>query len=101
APHQGTHATRSSTAFPVRRPSRGAMTGYTAQRTIRTATRCSGVALHSGEPVSMTLLPAPANSGIVFRRIDLGGVEIAASWRNVIEAPMCTALADGAGNRVA
>lgn len=49
----------------------------------------------------MTLRPAPAGSGVVFRRTDLDGVEIAASWRNVVDAPMCTALTDSAGNRVA
>jgi UDP-3-O-[3-hydroxymyristoyl] N-acetylglucosamine deacetylase len=49
----------------------------------------------------MTLHPAPAGTGIVFRRADLGGTEILASWRNVVDAPMCTALVDGCGTRVA
>lgn len=71
------------------------------QTTLTTQVRCSGVALHSGAAAAMTLRPAPADSGVLFRRTDLDGVEIAASWRNVVDAPMCTALTDEAGNRVA
>ena len=77
------------------------MTSAALQRTLKTATQCSGVALHSGAQVTMTLHPAPAGTGIVFRRADLGGTEILASWRNVVDAPMCTALVDGSGTRVA
>ena len=71
------------------------------QTTLETLVRCSGIALHSGATAAMTLRPAPAGSGVVFRRSALGGVEIAPSWRNVVDAPMCTALTDPAGNRVA
>ncbi len=41
------------------------------QRTIKTAIRATGVGLHTGEKVYMTLRPAPENSGIVFHRVDL------------------------------
>lgn len=41
------------------------------QRTLKTAIRATGVGLHTGEKVYMTLRPAAANTGIVFRRIDL------------------------------
>jgi len=41
------------------------------QRTIKTAIRATGVGLHSGEKVYMTLRPAAENSGITFRRVDL------------------------------
>lgn len=41
------------------------------QRTIKTAIRASGVGLHSGRKVYMTLRPAAENSGITFRRVDL------------------------------
>lgn len=41
------------------------------QRTIKTAIRATGVGLHTGEKVYMTLRPAPENSGIVFNRVDL------------------------------
>ena len=53
------------------------------ERTIRSEIEFSGVGLHSGAPVSMRLVPAPAGSGIVFRRTDLDGFEIAAIGRNV------------------
>ena len=41
------------------------------QRTIKTLTRAVGMGLHSGQRVEMTLRPAPPNTGIVFRRVDL------------------------------
>ena len=41
------------------------------QRTLRTAIRATGVGLHTGEKVYMTLRPAAANAGISFRRVDL------------------------------
>ena len=76
------------------------MTSRISQRTLKTVTRCSGVALHSGDAVEIALHPAAPDTGIVFRRVDLDGLEIAASWRQVADAPMCTALTDAAGNRV-
>ncbi len=41
------------------------------QRTIKTLTRAVGMGLHSGQRVEMTLRPAPPDTGIVFRRVDL------------------------------
>src|SRR5690606_1443376 len=41
------------------------------QRTLKTAIRATGVGLHTGQKVYMTLRPAPENSGILFRRVDL------------------------------
>lgn len=41
------------------------------QRTIQTVATCEGIGLHTGRPIRMKLRPAPANSGVVFRRIDL------------------------------
>lgn len=41
------------------------------QRTLKTAIRATGVGLHTGEKVYMTLRPAAVNSGVTFRRIDL------------------------------
>jgi UDP-3-O-[3-hydroxymyristoyl] N-acetylglucosamine deacetylase len=52
----------------------------------------SGVGLHSGAPVNMRLLPAPAGSGIVFRRTDLDNFEIAAIGRNVAKVSYATSL---------
>ena len=45
------------------------------QRTLKNVIRATGVGLHTGEKVLMTLRPAPANTGIVFRRVDLDPVE--------------------------
>ena len=59
--------------------------------TIR-AVECSGVGLHSGAPVRMRILPAPAATGIVFRRTDLNGFEVPASWRYVQRVSYATSL---------
>ncbi|MCC7009894.1 MAG: UDP-3-O-acyl-N-acetylglucosamine deacetylase [Acidobacteria bacterium] len=48
------------------------------QRTLRRAVPCAGIGLHSGQKVTLTLKPAPADHGIRFRRTDLGGIEIPA-----------------------
>ena len=48
------------------------------QRTLRRQVSCAGIGLHSGNKVTLSLKPAPANSGIRFRRSDLGGLEIPA-----------------------
>jgi UDP-3-O-[3-hydroxymyristoyl] N-acetylglucosamine deacetylase len=45
------------------------------QRTLQSITQAVGVGLHSGERVEITLRPAPVNSGIVFRRVDIAGAE--------------------------
>lgn len=62
------------------------------ERTIRSEIRFSGVGLHSGAPVAMRLVPAPAGSGIVFRRTDLDNFEIAAIGRNVAKVSYATSL---------
>jgi UDP-3-O-[3-hydroxymyristoyl] N-acetylglucosamine deacetylase len=51
-----------------------------------------GVGLHSGVDVSLRLIPAPAGSGIVFRRSDLDGYEIPATGRNVAKVSYATSL---------
>jgi len=43
------------------------------QRTIQRAVTCEGIGIHTGAEVRMTLRPAPANSGVLFRRTDLEG----------------------------
>lgn len=62
------------------------------EQTIATPLDFSGVGLHSGAPVQMRLLPAPAGSGIVFRRTDLDNFEIAAISRNVAKVSYATSL---------
>jgi UDP-3-O-[3-hydroxymyristoyl] N-acetylglucosamine deacetylase len=62
------------------------------EQTIRDVIEFSGVGLHSGAPVAMRLVPAPAGSGIVFRRTDLDGFEIPATGRNVARVSYATSL---------
>lgn len=65
----------------------------TKQLTPNTIIQATGVGLHSGEKVLLTLHPAADNTGIVFRRIDLDPVvEIRASYENVCETLLCTSL---------
>ncbi|MCR8923682.1 UDP-3-O-acyl-N-acetylglucosamine deacetylase [Dasania sp. GY-MA-18] len=63
------------------------------QRTLRNAIRATGVGLHTGEKVYLTLLPAPIDTGIVFRRTDLDPVvEIPARAENVGDTTLSTTL---------
>ncbi len=66
------------------------------QQTLRKPARLSGAGLHSGNRVNLTLLPAPAGSGIRFRRTDLDGKpEIEALVENVADTQRSTTLAKG------
>jgi UDP-3-O-[3-hydroxymyristoyl] N-acetylglucosamine deacetylase/3-hydroxyacyl-[acyl-carrier-protein] dehydratase len=66
------------------------------QQTLNRAASFSGIGLHSGNRVNMTILPAPANSGVRFRRVDLDGKpEIEARVENVSETNRSTMLAKG------
>lgn len=71
------------------------------QTTLITAVQFSGVALHSGEDVAMTVLPAPADTGIVFERTDLDPTRelclIPVSPDALVEAALCTRLVNAAG----
>ena len=49
------------------------------QRTLRRSVSCTGIGLHSGNKVTLSLKPAPADYGIRFQRSDLGGLEIPAT----------------------
>ena len=63
------------------------------QRTLRNAIKATGIGLHTGEKVYLTLNPAPANTGIVFRRVDLNPVvEIPARAENVGDTTLSTSL---------
>ncbi len=53
---------------------------------------CEGVGLHSGAPVHLRLLPAPAGTGVVFRRVDLDGFEVEATGRNVARVSYATSV---------
>ena len=67
------------------------------QHTIRRSVSCSGIGLHSGQRVTMSLKPARAGRGIRFRRADLGGIEIPATVDNVDRLHYATALSRDAG----
>ena len=68
------------------------------QRTLKNVIRATGVGLHSGEKVYLTLRPAAVDTGIVFRRVDLEpAVEIPADAGLVTETMLCTGLSRGAG----
>ena len=62
------------------------------EQTIYAPIEFTGVGLHSGAPVTMRLMPAPAGSGIVFRRTDLDNFEIPATGRNVAKVSYATSL---------
>ncbi len=62
------------------------------ERTIRNSVECSGVGLHSGAPCHLRILPAPAGTGIVFRRTDLDDFEVEAVSRNVAKVSYATSL---------
>jgi UDP-3-O-[3-hydroxymyristoyl] N-acetylglucosamine deacetylase len=66
------------------------------QRTLKNVIRATGVGLHTGKKVLLTLRPAPVNTGIIFRRIDLDPViEIHARPENVGDTRLSTTLISG------
>lgn len=66
------------------------------QKTIRNPIDCTGTGLHSGARVSLALRPASPDTGIIFRRTDLG-IDIPARWDNVTDTQLCTTIGDGNG----
>lgn len=74
------------------------------QRSIQTAVTCHGVALHSGKDVSIRLVPAPANHGIVFKRTDIAATGdaalIPAVYSNVRSTALCTEVSNANGHGV-
>jgi len=72
------------------------------QKTILQPISCSGVGVHSGSPVTLTLRPAKANTGIQFVRSDLTDRDpqektILANWQNVTDTRLCTKLTNSYG----
>jgi UDP-3-O-[3-hydroxymyristoyl] N-acetylglucosamine deacetylase len=64
-----------------------------AQRTLRNSIQGTGIGLHSGNKVALTLHPAPENTGIVFRRTDLPQKPEIPAWvENVVDTTLCTTL---------
>tara|TARA_Y100001970_G_scaffold288238_1_gene414988 strand:- start:399 stop:1322 length:924 start_codon:yes stop_codon:yes gene_type:complete len=74
------------------------------QRTLKRSFSFSGVCLHSGNNTSVTVHPAPANTGIKFKRIDLKTSSeekiIDAVVENIIKSQLCTSIQNNYGNKV-
>jgi UDP-3-O-[3-hydroxymyristoyl] N-acetylglucosamine deacetylase len=66
----------------------------TYQRTLKKVATCTGIGLHSGQPVTLRVLPAPAEHGIVFRRQDDGGRLVRARAENVQQTRFATTLSE-------
>src|SRR3972149_7857476 len=62
------------------------------QTTIEHAVETAGIGLHTAVPSRLRLVPAPADTGIVFRRVDLDNFEIEAHVRNVARVSYATSL---------
>jgi UDP-3-O-[3-hydroxymyristoyl] N-acetylglucosamine deacetylase len=69
-----------------------------AQRTLRRSISCAGIGLHSGNKVTLSLKPAPADYGIRFVRTDLAGLEIPATVTHLGGISYATGLAREAGS---
>ncbi|MGD9639327.1 MAG: UDP-3-O-acyl-N-acetylglucosamine deacetylase [Alphaproteobacteria bacterium] len=78
-------------------------TGLFVQRTLRNPISCSGIGLHSGNRIYMTLKPAAPNTGIIFRRIDeLGNsILIPAHVSSVSDTKLCSCIGNSANAKVA
>jgi UDP-3-O-[3-hydroxymyristoyl] N-acetylglucosamine deacetylase len=68
------------------------------QQTLRRSISCTGIGLHSGTKVTLSLKPAPADFGIRFRRTDLGGVEIPATVQHLAGINYATGLSRDKGS---
>jgi UDP-3-O-[3-hydroxymyristoyl] N-acetylglucosamine deacetylase len=66
------------------------------QRTLKNAVSCTGVSLHGGHDVTLTLKPAEADHGIVFHRTDVDAI-VPARWDLVVDTRMCTVLGNADG----
>ena len=63
------------------------------QQTLANAVSCAGVGLHSGQPVNLTLRPAPPDTGVVFvNRNGKNGASLAASVEHLVPTELCTAI---------
>lgn len=68
------------------------------QRTIKRPVSVTGIGLHTGKKVKMTLLPAPSNTGIIYRRVDLKpAVDFYPSPETVKGTQLCTQIFDNSG----
>lgn len=75
------------------------MNSVVQQKTLKNAISCSGIGLHTGARVSITLNPAAPNSGVRFKRTDIPGGQaiIAANWRRVVDSRLCSTITNDDG----
>jgi len=73
--------------------------GAIRQKTLKTRINCSGVGLHTGRRVTLTIGPAAIDTGIQFKRIDPAGLGavIPARWDHVVDTRLCTVIGNGDG----
>lgn len=72
------------------------------QQTLKRSVQTAGVGLHTGVMVNLTLRPAPADSGIVYRRVDLNPVAVfSGRERQVQSSQLCTCLVNRMGVKIA
>lgn len=81
--------------YPIIPPLKSPVHHY--QKTIANVVSCQGIGIHSGKLVTLTLRPAIAESGITFIRTDLGGAEVKANWRTVVDTRLCTTIGNNQG----
>ncbi len=72
------------------------------QNTLKDTAKTKGIGLHSGDKVTLTIVPAPEDYGIVFRRSDVKGFNniVRADYRNVTKTQLGTAISNDEGTMV-
>ncbi len=72
------------------------------QKTINSKVSCNGIGIHSGLPSSISLIPAPHDTGIVFKRTDVEESKslVKANYKNVVETNLGTTIANEFGTKV-
>lgn len=71
------------------------------QRTLKRIVQATGVGLHTGKKVTLTMRPAPANTGVIYRRTDLNPpVDFPADAKSVRDTMLCTCLVNEDGVRI-
>ncbi len=72
------------------------------QKTINSTVSCNGVGLHSGVNTTINLIPAPCDTGIIFRRTDVADAKgaVKASYKNVVDTNLGTTIANEFGTKI-
>lgn len=72
------------------------------QKTINSEVSCSGIGIHSGKNVTIKLIPAEVDTGIIFKRTDLEPAKsiVKASYKNVVETNLGTVISNEHGTKI-